>query len=76
MVPARPIDPDLWEALPVAFEILAEMLARTAPHHKLEELLADTLDNNPAAESLSERQRLLVWRLCRMALDAYTAEGQ
>lgn len=71
--PPRLVDPDLLEALPIAFLILAKVLGQTAAKNRVHQHLEDALANNPAAQSLSERQRLDVWRRCQMILDhAYT----
>ncbi len=62
------IEEDFVQALPIAFAILAQCLAQVVPKNRAEELLQDALENSPAAKSLSEQQRLHVWRLCQSAL--------
>ena len=62
------VDPDLMEALPVVFQITAEALAQSVQRHVFEPLIEDVLYNGPTGQSLSERQRLLAWRLIQLAL--------
>ena len=69
----RPLTPD---ALAVAMALLVELIVRTVPRRTAEELFLELLRNNPAAERLSEQERLEVLRLCHRILDgAYRVSG-
>ena len=67
--PFRPIDPDFQKALPTVLLLLGLCLERVVPRHKADQILAEVLSDNREIAELTERQRLLVLRLCHMILD-------
>ena len=75
--PPIPVDPDVFEAAAKALAVLALCFPQIVERSQLEEILEDVLRNSSVGESLSERQRLLVWRLCQTVLDGgYNVWGE
>ena len=74
--PFRPIDPDLLEALPIALLLLGLCLERVVPRHKADQILAEVLSDNREIAELTERQRLLVLRVCHKILDRIYKEQE
>ena len=75
--PPRRVDPDLLEAFQEALLLFGQCVAQNLPRHTVDQTLEGLLsDNTPLSERLTERQRLLVWKVSQRILDAAYTESE
>ena len=70
--PKRPpilVDPDLPDVVTSVVPLLAACLARSVPRSTVDPILEESLSRLQKDESLSRRQRLLIWQMTHLILD-------